>query len=72
MTSTEPTVTQTAVDSLKYDSLFGNEFRFDVHLSDIVPFMVSLISAAVKGCSGDVNFWRVSCNGYGRDKSDNT
>jgi hypothetical protein len=69
--STEPTVTQSSVDSLKYDSLFGNKFPFGIYLSDIVPFMVSLISAAAKGCSGGVDSWRVSCNDYGGDKSDN-
>ena len=70
MTSTELKLTQTSVDSLKYDSLFGYEFHFDIILPDSVPFMVSLISAACKGCSGDVDSWRVSCNAYGRDKSD--
>lgn len=71
VTSTELTVTQTAVDSLKYATMFGYEFRFNIHLPDSVPFMVSLISAAVKGCSGDVDSWRLSCSAYGRDKSDN-
>lgn len=59
VTSTELTVTQTSVDSLRYDSLFGYKFRFHTHLQESVPFMVSL--SAVKGCSGDVDSWRLSC-----------
>jgi len=68
VTSTEPTVTQTAMDSPKYDSLFGYKFRFDTHLPDSVPCMVCL--SAVKGCSGDVDSWRLSCKAYGRDNRD--